>query len=137
MVHKRYEAVVQGVAVTPKGFDATDWQDIDLPIFLDWPQRPKRVIDTERGQPSRTRWQVLSIDAGSSTSRLSLEPITGRSHQLRVHLAALGLPILGDALYAPPAVAAQSARLLLHATELSLSHPVSLDTLHFQSAAPF
>jgi tRNA pseudouridine32 synthase/23S rRNA pseudouridine746 synthase len=137
MVHKRYEAVVQGVAQTPSGFEATDWQDINLPIFLDWPQRPKRIIETERGQPSQTRWRVLSTDSHTQTSRLMLEPITGRSHQLRVHLAAVGLPILGDAFYAPVAVAAQSARLLLHATELSLSHPVSSETLHLQSPAPF
>ncbi|MCE4555138.1 pseudouridine synthase [Pelomonas cellulosilytica] len=89
---------------------------IDLPLAADWPNRPRQQVDHEHGKPSQTRWRVLGA-AGPHT-RVVLEPITGRSHQLRVHLAALGHAILGDALYAPPDIAAASPRLLLHASEL-------------------
>ncbi len=132
-VHKRYEAVVDGAlsAVTP------DWQLIDLPIALDWNQRPLRVIDQQLGKPSSTRWQVLAVNPVEQTTRLSLEPITGRSHQLRVHLLAIGHAILGDKLYATPEVAARAPRLLLHACALELPHPCSQQTLKFVSAPPF
>jgi len=135
-VQKRYQAVVAGCITSPISA-SSPWLLIDLPIFLDWPQRPKRVIDVTRGQPSQTRWQVLSTDPEQQTSRVALEPVTGRSHQLRVHMLALGHPILGDALYAPAAVAAQSHRLLLHATDLDLTHPISLKAMHFVCKAPF
>lgn len=132
-VHKRYEAVVNGVVSTPD----TGWQLIDLPILLDWPNRPKRIIDAQLGKPSSTRWQVLATNPAKNTSRLALEPITGRSHQLRVHLQALGHAILGDMLYAPPQVATQSSRLLLHACMLELTHPVDQHTMRFISTTPF
>ena len=132
-VHKQYEAVVDGV------MRATDsgWQQIDLPIFLDWPNRPKRIIDAQHGKPSTTRWQVLHADQADQTTRVALEPVTGRSHQLRVHLHAIGHAILGDALYASPQVASQAARLLLHACELELVHPTTQQTMRFVSLAPF
>jgi tRNA pseudouridine32 synthase/23S rRNA pseudouridine746 synthase len=76
-------------------------------------------------------------EAGRDTTRLELEPVTGRAHQLRVHLLAIGHPIVGDALYAPPHVQARSERLLLHATSLRFAHPVSGETLQFDSATPF
>ncbi|TXT41263.1 MAG: hypothetical protein FD135_424 [Comamonadaceae bacterium] len=132
-IHKRYEAVVDGVLDAPD----TGWQLIDLPIFLDWAQRPKRMIDTQRGKPSSTRWRVLSIDPVKNTTRLLLEPVTGRSHQLRVHLCALGHAILGDPLYAPAHVACASDRLLLHACELELPHPSRAETLRFVCPTPF
>ena len=132
-VHKRYEAMVDGLAQAP---DAT-WQLIDLPIFLDWPNRPKRIIDAVHGKPSRTRWQMLAKNNTLGTSRLALEPITGRSHQLRVHLQAIGHPILGDMLYAPARVATQSGRLLLHACALEFIHPASREKIQFVSPAPF
>lgn len=118
-VHKRYVAVVQGDC--RQGND--DWQTIDLPILVDWPNRPLRKIDTENGQASNTGWRCLAYNAERDVSRLELEPRTGRSHQLRVHLQAIGHPILGDALYAPPDIAAKSPRLLLHASELAFAHP--------------
>lgn len=136
-IYKRYEAVVDGLLTLPVTGADDDWQTIDLPIALDWPNRPRRIIDTSLGKPSQTRWQVMQVNPATHSSRLRLEPLTGRSHQLRVHLRAIGHPILGDALYAPPAVAAQAARLLLHATELALRHPVSLQPLRFVSPAPF
>lgn len=133
VVHKRYEAVVDGLVQTPD----SDWQLIDLPIFLDWPNRPRRIIDAAHGKPSSTRWRLLSTDHTLGTSRLALAPITGRSHQLRVHLLAIGHPILGDMLYAPAAAAARSNRLLLHACELEFVHPTSQQPLRFVSPAPF
>jgi tRNA pseudouridine32 synthase/23S rRNA pseudouridine746 synthase len=110
---------------------------IDLPIIVDWPNRPLRIIDTSLGKPSVTRWRVLTSDHAARTTRVELEPITGRSHQLRVHLKALGHPILGDALYADAAVQAKAPRLLLHACMLALAHPASGQPLRFESPAPF
>ena len=132
-IHKRYEAVVDGALGAPN----TGWQLIDLPIFLDWAQRPKRMIDAQHGKPSSTRWQTLSINPAQNTTRLLLEPITGRSHQLRVHLCALGHSILGDQLYATNHVASASDRLLLHASELELPHPTRSDTMRFVCPTPF
>ena len=132
-VHKRYEAVVSGAMAS----SSTQWKTIDLPIGVDWPNRPLRVIDADKGQASVTRYQVLQVDALRSTTRLALEPITGRTHQLRVHLLAIGHPILGDALYAPPSVVAQSPRLLLHACHLSFVHPANGAPVQFTCAAAF
>jgi tRNA pseudouridine32 synthase / 23S rRNA pseudouridine746 synthase len=112
-VDKRYEAVVDG-QVEREQFD------IDLPLIADWPNRPRQRVDRERGKPSLTRVTVMARDAGAGRSRVSLAPVTGRSHQLRVHLLAIGHPILGDALYAPPHALAQASRLLLHACDLTL-----------------
>jgi tRNA pseudouridine32 synthase/23S rRNA pseudouridine746 synthase len=92
---------------------------IDLPIGADWPNRPRQQVDHERGKPSQTRWRVLAHE-GRHT-RVALDPLTGRTHQLRVHLAALGHAILGDTLYAAPDIAAASPRLLLHASELHVA----------------
>jgi len=133
-VDKRYVAVVAGTL--PRH---ADWQEIDLPIVVDWPRRPLRIIDAEHGKPSVTRWRALPAAAGdiAGSTRVELEPVTGRSHQLRVHLQALGHPILGDALYAPPAVQALSPRLLLHACALSLTHPASGQRLNFEDPTPF
>lgn len=136
-VSKRYVAVVDG------SLPAGDWALIDLPIAADWANRPLRIIDTELGKPSQTRWRVLppppSAPQGwvGGCTRLELDPLTGRTHQLRVHLRALGHPILGDMLYAPPEVQARAPRLLLHASELRFSHPATGEALVFASAPPF
>jgi tRNA pseudouridine32 synthase/23S rRNA pseudouridine746 synthase len=135
-VHKRYLAVVDGQVNPPAD---GDWGVIDLPILTDWPRRPLRIIDA-RGQPSVTRWRVLAhnqLPTGRAVSRLELEPVTGRSHQLRVHLQALGHAIVGDALYASADLQAAGDRLLLHACELSLAHPQSGAPLHFSSPPAF
>jgi tRNA pseudouridine32 synthase/23S rRNA pseudouridine746 synthase len=105
-VHKRYTAVVHGVMTSPLNTlaDADGWRLIALPIAVDWPNRPLRVINHDSGKPSQTRWRIDSYsgqDPQTQTTRLQLEPLTGRSHQLRVHLQALGHPIVGDALYGP------------------------------------
>jgi len=132
-VHKRYIAVVAGRLDAP----AEAWGVIDLPIAADWPNRPLRIVDHSAGKPSLTRWRVLGYDAAANCTRVELEPVTGRSHQLRLHLRELGYPILGDALYAPPEVQAASERLLLHAWSLRFRHPASGKALAFESAAPF
>lgn len=128
LVTKRYEAIVHGeIAATG---DA--WRVIDLPIAVDWPNRPLRVIDTTNGKPSVTRLQRLQYDTARNASHVLLEPLTGRTHQLRLHLQAIGHPILGDALYAPAEVAAMAPRLLLHARELGFVHPHSGVAMEFQ-----
>lgn len=134
-VDKRYVAVVSGQlrAALPQ----EQWTLIDLPIAADWPNRPLRVIDEERGKPSQTRWRVLSHDETSNTTRVELAPLTGRSHQLRLHLRSLGHPILGDVLYASPEVCSRSARLLLHASELHFAHPATGQRMSVRSAVPF
>jgi len=132
-VNKRYIAVVDGVLPPPP----EAWGLIDLPIIVDWPNRPRRMIDHQTGKPSTTRWRVLPQQVSAATTRVELEPITGRSHQLRVHLQALGHPILGDALYGNPRVQALADRLLLHACLLELAHPVTGQTLRFVSNERF
>jgi tRNA pseudouridine32 synthase/23S rRNA pseudouridine746 synthase len=132
-VNKRYIAVVAGRLEAPS--DA--WGVIDLPIIVDWPNRPLRMVDHQIGKPSLTRWRVLGYDATGSNTRVELEPVTGRSHQLRVHLRELGYPILGDALYAPPAVQALASRLLLHAGSLGFTHPLTGEYLAFECPVPF
>lgn len=130
-VHKRYEALVDGVLPASE-----IWSEIDAPIAADWPRRPLRVIDPS-GQPSLTRWRVLAPLPTLGASRLLLEPVTGRTHQLRVHLLLIGHPILGDMLYATEPVQQRAKRLMLHATELALTHPVTGEPLHFTSASGF
>ena len=122
-VEKRYQAIVQGCMAAPE--NKNGWGDIELPIAADWERRPLRVIDHERGKPSHTRWRLLASDTTAQTSRLELSPVTGRTHQLRLHLAAIGHAILGDALYADASVQARAPRLLLHATRLAFAHPLS------------
>jgi len=134
-VHKRYVAVVDGHVLSAAG----DWGVIDLPILADWPRRPLRIIDA-RGQASVTRWRVLALETGTGgqpQTRLELEPVTGRSHQLRVHLQAIGHAILGDALYGSPQIQSRSDRLLLHASALALQHPTSGTALNFSRAPAF
>ena len=133
-VHKRYVAVVEGHLTAP----GEEWNLIHLPICLDWPNRPLHIVDAQHGKPSTTRWRVLArLDQPAPATRVDLEPVTGRSHQLRVHLKAIGHPILGDSLYATPEGLARADRLLLHAYELAFEHPVSGAALSFESPAPF
>lgn len=129
-VHKEYIAVVDGLLAADRG-------EIDLPLLTDWPNRPKQKVDFADGKPALTRYTVLERDAARGTTRLRLEPVTGRSHQLRVHLLAIGHPIVGDALYAPPDALAKAPRLLLHAQSLALPHPVDGRPMRFHSPAPF
>jgi tRNA pseudouridine32 synthase/23S rRNA pseudouridine746 synthase len=129
-VDKAYVAVVDGLVAEEAG-------EIDLPLGADWPRRPLQHVDPLRGKPSLTRWRVLARDTAQGRSRLELEPVTGRSHQLRVHLMAMGHPIVGDALYAPETVAAVTPRLLLHACRIALDHPIDGARCRFASEVPF
>ena len=124
-IEKRYVAVCAGQLEQDSG-------EIALPLAVDWPNRPKSKVDFTLGKPSLTRYRVLDIL--ENQSRLALEPVTGRTHQLRLHLAAIGHPILGDALYGD---AHSAPRLLLHACALAFRHPASGVSLRFEHAAPF
>lgn len=117
-VRKMYTAVVQGLVEEEEG-------NIDLPIAPDAEQRPKYKICAVTGKASLTAYRVLERDPQTQTTRLALHPVTGRSHQLRLHLHALGHPILGCSFYALGESATRAERLLLHATELQFNHPVS------------
>ncbi len=130
-VHKKYVALVRGLIAQP----ATPWGSIDLPIAVDWPNRPRRMIQPEGGKASITRWRVLD-GPDSPFTRVELEPVTGRSHQLRIHMQAIGHPIAGDALYDGTSEL-PAGRLLLHATEISFVHPVSAQAMHFESRPDF
>ena len=127
-VHKTYECVVRGVPAADAGL-------VDLPIARDPARPPRYRIDHDRGRPSQTRWRVLERLAGRT--RLAVEPVTGRSHQIRLHLATIGHPIVGDPLYADEPTAAAAPRLLLHATELAVAHPDDGLPIEWTSACPF
>jgi len=128
-VEKRYVAVVAGKVEPATG-------EVNLPIVADWPNRPLRKIDAELGKPSLTRYRLLAHEADADTSRVELEPVTGRTHQLRVHMAAIGHPIVGDALYGGDA-SGRAERLLLHARMLSFAHPLSGELLTLICEPPF
>jgi len=129
-IEKHYVALVDGRLPAAAG-------RIDLPLAADWPSRPLQKVDSAQGKPSLTEWQVIGFDDLLQATRLALQPHTGRTHQLRVHLQAIGHPILGDALYAPTAVRLRADRLLLHASELRLAHPLDGEPLLLRCKAPF
>lgn len=141
LVHKRYIAVVAPqLHPQPEQADEQGWQWIDLPIAADWERRPLRVINHETGKSSQTLWQLMAQEntaSGLPCSRVLLSPLTGRTHQLRLHMAAIGHAMLGDTLYADAALATAAPRLLLHAAELAFEHPVSGQTMHFKSTPDF
>ncbi|MFZ5520487.1 MAG: RluA family pseudouridine synthase [Pseudomonadota bacterium] len=129
-VDKRYVALVAGRLASAEG-------EIDLPLACDWPNRPRHVVDRLQGRPAQTRWRVLGFDERLQATRVELQPLTGRTHQLRVHLQALGHPILGDGLYAAPVAQAAAPRLMLHATRLVLPHPADGSACVLESPSPF
>lgn len=129
-VHKRYVAQVDGLMSADQG-------EVALPLITDWPNRPRQKVDEVDGKPAFTRWQVLARDTLQSHTRVALEPVTGRSHQLRVHMMSIGHAILGDPLYASTEVRAQAGRLLLHAAELKLPHPRTGEWVHVTTPIPF
>jgi len=108
---------------------------IELPLICDWPNRPKQKVDHENGKKALTHYKVISQDKFSTL--VELTPITGRSHQLRVHMLAIGHPIIGDRLYAHEKALIMSSRLLLHAQMLTITHPVTGQLLSFTSNCPF
>ncbi|MBF7073870.1 RNA pseudouridine synthase [Glaciecola sp. MH2013] len=125
---KRYYARVFGHLEKSEG-------KIDLPLICDWPNRPKQMVDQERGKPSQTYYKTVS--KGQYSSLVELTPITGRSHQLRVHMLAIGHPILGDRLYAHEQALAKSPRLCLHAQMHRFKHPISGEEMCFESEHSF
>lgn len=129
-VSKQYIAVVTGRPTPTAGL-------IDKPMICDWPNRPRQIIDYEQGKPAQTRYETLEYMPASDTSRVLLSPVTGRTHQLRLHMQSIGHAILGDGLYASPAVIAAAERLLLHASSLSFPHPANGARIVIESAAPF
>jgi tRNA pseudouridine32 synthase/23S rRNA pseudouridine746 synthase len=108
---------------------------VDLPLTVDWPNRPRQHVDLVKGRPAQTDWKVLGHDT-DVTTRARLFPVTGRSHQLRVHMMALGHPILGDPLYAEGA-ARDFPRLMLHAETLRINHPETGRGMTFSAPVPF
>jgi tRNA pseudouridine32 synthase / 23S rRNA pseudouridine746 synthase len=139
-VKKRYVAVVDGHVQGNQEHQenpSQEWQLIDKPIATDWINRPLQKIDPIEGKASQTHYKIVSYDAATDTTRLELAPITGRTHQLRVHLQSLGHPILGDHLYASPEAMAKSARLMLHASLLTFTHPVTGEVLELRCKVPF
>lgn len=129
-VAKRYTAVVAGQLEADHG-------EVHLPLVCDWPNRPRQMVDHTRGKPALTRWRVLARQPEADTTRIELEPVTGRSHQLRVHLQSIGHPIVGDELYAPAPWQHAAPRLLLHACHLAFAHPLSGAALAFDDPAAF
>ncbi len=136
-IEKSYIAIVYGIPKKNTG-------EINLALRCDWENRPKQIVDPIKGKPSQTFWQRIELNTknysysnNKTICRLELKPTTGRSHQLRVHLQAIGYPILGDPLYASGEALQLSSQLLLHASQLRLTHPVSEKKINFQSPAPF
>lgn len=130
-VAKRYEALVDGPWTgTPRG-------EIDLPLIADWPNRPKQKIDPLHGRPSLTRYRLLDSDAARGISRMALEPLTGRSHQLRIHMESAGHPIIGDELYGTVASRDKAPRLMLHACAIEFPHPDDGSSVRVISRPPF
>jgi len=107
---------------------------VELPLIVDWPNRPRQMVDHATGKEAITDWRVQRVEEG--TTRLRLFPRTGRSHQLRVHMLALGHPILGDPLYAE-GDARDAPRMMLHAAELRVKHPESGVGMSFKAKVPF
>lgn len=132
VVGKQYLAVVHGHVVQDSG-------EIDLPLAEDADNRPRQIVDPLRGRRALTRYRVLDRQGtgADAISRLELKPVTGRAHQLRVHLLSLGHPIVGDPLYAAPESATRFARMHLHATRVAFMHPQTRVPLLFDSPAPF
>ncbi|MDJ0034980.1 bifunctional tRNA pseudouridine(32) synthase/23S rRNA pseudouridine(746) synthase RluA [Pantoea allii] len=126
---KTYVARIWGHPAHEKGV-------VDLPLICDWPNRPKQKVCFETGKSAQTDYQVIEYREDNS-ARVVLKPITGRSHQLRVHMLALGHPILGDGFYAHPEAKAMAERLLLHAESLTITHPAFGNAMTFRQPADF
>jgi tRNA pseudouridine32 synthase/23S rRNA pseudouridine746 synthase len=129
-VQKIYQAWTWGIPPEPEG-------QIDLPLICDWPNRPRQIVEFQRGKAATTLYKVLEADSSANRSKWELTPLTGRSHQLRVHLSHIGHPILGDPLYAHPPALTCAARLMLHSCEIQIPHPQTHKIMKFTSPAPF
>lgn len=117
LIDKRYQAIAQGQILETRG-------EINQPLMCDWPNRPKQMVHAD-GKPSITHYKVMGYNKTSNATRVTLYPVTGRSHQLRVHLQFIGHPILGDDLYAEKSTASKTKSLMLHAEQITFQHPKS------------
>lgn len=126
---KYYEALVWGHLEQDSG-------EVNIPLVCDWENRPRQTICFERGKSAVTKYEVLQR-LPNNTTRVKLTPITGRSHQLRLHMLALGHPILGDKFYAHPQAKTMAPRLCLHAESLTIKHPISGEEMTFFRPADF
>lgn len=129
-IHKEYTAVVAGLVMDNCG-------EVKLPLICDWPNRPRQMVCHINGKSAHTDYEVLARDEQQQRTRIKLLPVTGRSHQLRVHMQALGHPILGDEFYAKGVALEAAPRLLLHASRLRFQHPLEDKLLDIRSPAPF
>jgi len=129
-VNKKYIAIVDGKLSPERG-------EVDLPLITDWPNRPKQKVDFKSGKSSQTQYRVTGYDKENNSSRIELTPVTGRTHQLRVHMQSIGHAILGDELYANKKAIKKASRLLLHASYLSFNHPVTDEFIEFNSEPEF
>lgn len=129
-IHKHYVAVVAGLVAQDEG-------EIQLPLICDWPNRPLQKVCFESGKPAHTRYRVLARNTADHSTRLLLEPVSGRTHQLRVHMQSLGHPMLGDQLYSPAEVQAQAPRLLLHAQQIQFTHPINQSAINVECKPEF
>jgi tRNA pseudouridine32 synthase / 23S rRNA pseudouridine746 synthase len=127
-VEKRYVAIVHGSPAADRG-------RIELPMRRDLVRPPRQCVDFAQGRPAVTEWRVIARHPDQT--RLELAPLTGRSHQLRLHLEQIGHPILGDMLYANESALAMADRLVLHASRISLTHPITGETMTWNSDCPF
>ena len=127
-VNKTYVALVAGDPAQDEG-------QVDLPLAKDWPNRPLQKVDMDTGKPSQTGWRVLR--RAKTYALMELVPVTGRTHQLRVHMEAIGHPILGDTLYGDAVSRARADRLALHACRLMFDHPMTGVALDLRSPAEF
>ncbi|ANF82391.1 RNA pseudouridine synthase [Acinetobacter sp. NCu2D-2] len=128
-VSKRYEALVQG-HLSGSGC-------VDVPLITDWENRPRQMVHFELGKPSQTLYEAVHYDANQDMTRVVLTPITGRSHQLRVHMMHLGHPITGDEIYHPAPTQSPLKRLALHACYLAFHHPITQQPMQIESSVPF
>lgn len=129
-INKTYVAIVDGKLSQLSG-------EIDKPLICDWENRPIQKVCFNSGKAALTHYKSIEYNAVEDWTRVRLEPKTGRSHQLRVHMLALGHPIIGDFFYAPKPVLAKSTRLLLHASQLSFEHPLLNKAVNVRSKVPF
>ncbi len=125
---KFYVARVAGIIEEDEGL-------VDLPLATDWLNKPRQRVDHENGRAAQTRWQVIEREANAT--RVKLVPLTGRTHQLRVHMKAIGHVILGDVFYADPEALAAADRLQLHAAELGFTHPTTGEFTTYSAPLPF
>ena len=128
-VKKYYVALVQG-QIQQDG-------SVEVPLITDWENRPRQMVHFELGKPAKTLFQSIEYDVTTDQSRVRLEPVTGRSHQLRVHMMHIGHPIMGDKLYHPEPAKFHFKRMALHATYLAFQHPLKQSAIELESVVPF